>query len=360
MKSFSDVFVILALVVGFFVASLAVQYPIRNVLAQELPTFIFLRDLRFGDSGNDISMLQKVLKTDLAGSTGSPINFDNENSYFGEQTRRAVVSFQNKYVNQILLPVGLTEGTGFVGLWTRLKLNEILLKDFADTPISLSVETPTGNLNTGASATSLGVAGLDVSGLAVSASDELMLGFASRSYGSVGTSVSLSGSGFGQTSVVNFGRLKISSFDKLSQGSIEFKVPASAPTGRHEISVSVDGKTSNSVPFMVSRAGASIPKITNIEPRIARFDDEIVVIGENFSATGNTISSSLGVMDNLGSSDGQKIVFKIQKPDYLKEELVLPAWFGDKENLNWPVTIFVINENGISQDSESARFIINI
>jgi len=43
-------------------------------------------------------------------------------------TRAAVIRFQEKYTSEILSPLGLFRGTGFVGLKTRLKINQLLTK----------------------------------------------------------------------------------------------------------------------------------------------------------------------------------------------------------------------------------------
>lgn len=44
---------------------------------------------------------------------------------FNEQTASAIVGFQEKYANEILTPLGLKHGTGYVGNATRAKLNKL-------------------------------------------------------------------------------------------------------------------------------------------------------------------------------------------------------------------------------------------
>jgi peptidoglycan hydrolase-like protein with peptidoglycan-binding domain len=93
-----------------------------------LPTYSFSRNLSVGASGEDVRQLQRLLNqneaTQIAQSgPGSPLN---ETNYFGVLTEKAVIRFQEIYSSEILSPIGLVRGTGFVGLKTREKLNFLI------------------------------------------------------------------------------------------------------------------------------------------------------------------------------------------------------------------------------------------
>lgn len=85
----------------------------------------FYRDLRLGDTGEDIRQLQIFLNhySQIQVASVGPGSPGKETSYFGPRTEQAVIRFQEKNATDILHPLGLFQGTGFVGPSTRRILN---------------------------------------------------------------------------------------------------------------------------------------------------------------------------------------------------------------------------------------------
>lgn len=98
--------------------------------------FLFTKNLARGAKGEDVRQLQIILNKDRATTVnqsgpGSP---GNETIYFGPATFNAVRRFQQKYSDEVLKPLGITNPTGFVGVKTREKLNAILKGEFTIIP----------------------------------------------------------------------------------------------------------------------------------------------------------------------------------------------------------------------------------
>jgi len=78
----------------------------------------FLIDLKSDQKGKEVEVLQLVLKEEKLFKKSAT-------GYFGPLTFEAVKLFQEKYKKEILVPQKLKRGTGFVGIATRSKLNEL-------------------------------------------------------------------------------------------------------------------------------------------------------------------------------------------------------------------------------------------
>ena len=77
----------------------------------------FNSNLSVGSSGSDVSALQTALQKE-GFQTGQSGQFD-------EKTASAVSGFQEKYASEILTPLGLQYGTGYLGSATRAELNKL-------------------------------------------------------------------------------------------------------------------------------------------------------------------------------------------------------------------------------------------
>jgi peptidoglycan hydrolase-like protein with peptidoglycan-binding domain len=79
-------------------------------------------NLSFGTNSDEVKCLQQFLKNQ--GVSIYPEGFVTGN--FGNLTKTAVIKFQEKYASDVLTPLGLSSGTGYVGATTRAKINKIL------------------------------------------------------------------------------------------------------------------------------------------------------------------------------------------------------------------------------------------
>lgn len=102
-----------------------VQAQIKAILAKKAETTACLKfenDLYYGMTNNqEVRCLQEFLK-----KQGPEIYPEGQiTGNFLSLTQLAVIRFQEKYATDILTPLGLEKGTGFVGSATRAKLNSL-------------------------------------------------------------------------------------------------------------------------------------------------------------------------------------------------------------------------------------------
>lgn len=85
----------------------------------------FGMNLRFGANVNDLNTKLEVLKLQQAlGKEGFNIQ-SSELGMYGDSTRQAVKAFQEKYKSDVLAPFGLSNGSGYAGAVTRMKLQAL-------------------------------------------------------------------------------------------------------------------------------------------------------------------------------------------------------------------------------------------
>lgn len=134
-------------------ALLVLSYGIP-VSAQGGTSPMFATNVSLGSRGTQVILLQKMLNRDPDTritnlGPGSP---GNETTYFGPLTKAAVVRFQTKYADEVLVPAGLSQGSGYVGFYTRMKLNALSTLASNHTtstlpPVSPAVATTSQNPN---------------------------------------------------------------------------------------------------------------------------------------------------------------------------------------------------------------------
>lgn len=112
---------------------------IRSKFVKKEPAFQFQSNLQKGSKGTEVKKLQECLAKDPEIYPGGKIT-----GYFGSETEKAVISFQEKYSQEVLVPYGLNSGTGKVYKSTRSKLNELCASPSEKT-ISLSFNLKTVN-----------------------------------------------------------------------------------------------------------------------------------------------------------------------------------------------------------------------
>lgn len=339
MKIITRIWVLSAI---FFAAVLFLNLKITLASVQ------FTRQLSLGMSGEDVRDLQKTLNTDpmtqIQGSgAGSP---GQETDYFGELTKDAVIRLQEEYSADILAPIGLNVGSGFVGQMTLKKLNNInASKDIqtispsqkstllvTNQPISLDNTAPnvdiyatdrklnqiSGDIMSGInqSLASGATPNDDYSAYKIDANTVFIKGISAQQ-GPVGTSVNIQGNGLTAQSMIYFGQTHAVKATLDASGSLTFIVPA-VPLGRYDIAAVSNSGVSNTVVFVVLGATSPGVFVNSIQPNNIKYGQAVTVYGSGFSPSNNEIVTDFGRFPDLSSSDGKTLVFTFA-PETLKQ-----------------------------------------
>ena len=295
-----------------------------------VPVFVFSatgnfsRTLFVGIRGEDVRVLQKVLNADMEtriASTG-PGSLGFETDYFGLATKRALVKFQEKYRAEVLVPLGLTSGTGVFGGKTRAKAQMFLIA--ATLPKSTNVEATTS------------IPAFQKGGV--------FIYYPSTYSGKPGTGVSLTGLGFTDTdNTIYFDPAHTIAKATASNGQIlSFKIPV-VPKGIYHFFVkNARGESKKDAFFAVTDGITPEPKIESISPESVVRGGVVTVKGSGFTEKGNMVRTGVTVFENISSADGKSLSFVIPA-NILTGTTTAPA-----KKFSLPVWVFVVNENGVS------------
>jgi peptidoglycan hydrolase-like protein with peptidoglycan-binding domain len=322
--------------------------------------FTFDRNLKLGDTGNDVFELQKILNKDgdTAVSLSGIGSKGSETYYFGEKTQKAVIAFQKKYARDILIPQGLSYATGFVGPSTRQKMNNF----FVDTIVknnqqidNIQIEPymPVSGVSlpvvqgVGASLVQNPINTSSVGSFFSDDDKKVQLVFLSSNYGKRGSMLTLSGNNFSlDDNKIHFGSNVVSGIKAINKNNITMTVPTSVPVGVYDIEIENNtGKSESSAYFVVlDDSSVNLPKINSVSPSTVSNGAQIVISGDYFTPTQNTIMTSIGAFKNINSVDGKTLKFNLNVPSDLNIEKI----FNADSSFELPVYIYVVNSNGVS------------
>lgn len=345
---------------------LSIASPVFAETSQVAACATISRNLWVGMNGADVKLLQEVLnrnkETQLAqAGPGSP---GNETMYFGLVTKAAVMRFQEMYKDEVLTPVGLTSGSGYVGTFTRAKMVALCNKPQASiipskTPIATTtipapnkVVTPattTTPTTPTSSSTTVDTPTLSLSGSSGFESNTPVIMFPSSYTGVRGATITISGVGFAASgNIVHLDDRAIASTTTATDGTISFVVPSDVPFGRHDLWVSSAKGDTTKTFFIVTETNVAPPVVVDFTPKEGFYGTVVTVTGTGFLPKGNTIKISYGLIKDIPSADGKTLQFTVMPP-----ALSALSVGEDRPDIDVrdPQGFYVMNDNGISDGS---------
>jgi len=298
-------------------------------------------NLKVGMSGEGVRILQVLLNDDLktrVSDTGLGAS-GMETTYFGVKTHTAVIKFQELYKEEVLLPAGLTAGSGFVGSYTRAKLLKLCASRVEEKLLipptaPKAAPIPSENINTSSATTSISDSGAP------------QLNRPSNYVVSPGERVSVSGAGFASSgNILHVGLLTFSGLAPNTLGLLEVVVPTDATKGKFDLSVSnVNGESNKSFLIIVDK-GTLPPSIKSLSPDRGANGTLVSVIGDQFTKENNEIYFGAKPVLGIPSIDGTSLTFTLSMGID-----GMPLGQSGTSTATDPMWFYVVNANGISNN----------
>lgn len=327
--------------------------PVHFVFAVYFSARAFKAPLSYGVRHPDVVTLQKMLNADpetMVSEIG-PGSPGNETDYFGPATRRAILLFQEKYHTEILAPLGLTRGTGFLGEKTREKLRELLDYGGSVTVTKVELAPPTvGSSSQTITPSPLRTA--DKVRTATSSEESpkgpVFLMFLSQYSGTPGTTISLQGAGFTrQGNTVSFGTHTVSNVSSPNGSVLTLAVPRISPGIYPLLVENTHGESNKGTFFVVTDGVSREPVIAAITPKRAPLGTTITLRGSGFSTSSNMVRTGVQILEGIPSLDGTTLSFILRAPVFEKATPKEQAW-SREHGVTFPLWIRVVNEKGVS------------
>lgn len=365
-----------------------VTSPVFAANGLEVDCAVIARNLRVGMSGSDVKVLQKILNrnTETRLAQEGPGSPGNETMYFGQITKAAVTKFQEIYKDEVLTPVGLVSGSGYVGVFTRAKILTLcnkpqsLATSLPATPTvvtppssstvvnSLPVKTVETTLATTVVAVEVPDPYVNAAPLAPQVSTESpytgdgtipnipdlsgtgvsVLMYPSSYVVKIGNTLSIYGINFAAVgNTVHIGSYLIKNVTSKDGSLLSVTLGNDVPLGKHDLWVSnAKGVTEKSF-VIVTASDALPPVVTSFTPTEGNIGTVITITGSGFTPTDNEIRGGDKNITGLASPDGKTLTFviPINVPGYDANNLPPP------QNVRMPVWFYVVNANGVSNPS---------
>ncbi len=315
---------------------------------------VFTRSLRVGVSGADVLMLQRILNMDQAtqislsglGSSG------NETTYFGNKTKLAVIKFQEIYKNEVLRPVLLTSGNGFVGSYSRAKLHRLCVASLASTNTHVNVtSTSTPPLSSVPAAKATTTTQITTPIINPTTSSSSVNGktpyiiYPSSYAVHQGAKVSIYGGGFTDiNNTVTLGSQTWTGLAPSPMGTLDITIPQDGTKGKFDLWFTNAKGQSNKSFIVVTDISAVDPVVASFTPLSGPTYTSITLAGKGFSKEWNEVYLGSKIIKGITSVDGTTLTFNAE----IDVPGVSPGVDVAGVNVSAPLWFYVVNLNGVS------------